>query len=168
MEGFVSRFNKPFEAALELIQEVSKTGKKGKWKTNFVFDQDEPEDDDFTDDMLAGTVTLQDGKSLKVYETEKAYRAPDFKHKDSPKGLRISKVILQCELPKEQILKMLTEGKTDLLKDFVSKRTKRKFSARLNFDPETGKIGFEFEPRAAKKGAKKGAKKAGKKAAKKE
>lgn len=167
MEGFVSRFNKPFEAALELIQEVSKTGKKGKWKTNFVFDQDEPEDDDFTDDMLAGMMTLPDGKSLKVYETEKAYRVPDFEQKDNPKGLRISKVILQCELPKEQILKMLTEGKTELLKDFVSKRTKRKFTARLTFDPETGKIGFEFEPRAAKKGAKKGSKKAAKKSAKK-
>ena len=31
-EGFVSRFNKPFEAALELIQEETKTGKKGKFK----------------------------------------------------------------------------------------------------------------------------------------
>ncbi len=167
MEGFVSRFNKPFEAALELIQEVSKTGKKGKWKTNFVFDQDEPEDDDFTDDMLAGTVTLPNGNPLKVYETEKAYRAPDLKLKDSPKGLRISKVILQCELPKEQILKMLSTGKTELLKDFVSKRTKRKFAAFLTFDVETGKIGFEFEPRAPKKGAKKGTKKAAKKGAKK-
>lgn len=163
MEGFISRFNKPFEAALELTQEVSKTGKKGKWKTNFVFDQDEPEgEEDFTDDMLAGTVTLPDGRQLKVYETEKAYRAPDLDLPDSKKGLRISKVILQCELPKEQILKMLTEGKTDLLKDFVSKRTKRKFTAHLTFDLATGKIGFEFEPRPAKKGAKKTAKKASK------
>jgi DNA topoisomerase-3 len=112
--------------------------------------------------MLAGTVTLPNGKSLKVYETDKAYRAPDLVMKDNPKGLRISKVILQCELPKEQILKMLSTGKTELLKDFVSKRTKRKFAAFLTFDIETGKIGFEFEPRAAKKGAKKGAKKAAK------
>src|SRR5690606_28498981 len=135
MEGFISRFNKPFDAALELIQEETKTGKKGKWKTNFVFDQDEPDgEEDFTDDMLAGTVTLPDGRSLKVYETEKADRAPELVLPDSPKGLRISKVILQCELPKEQILKMLSEGKTDPLKDFVSKRTKRKFTARLTFD----------------------------------
>ncbi|MDA0768484.1 MAG: DNA topoisomerase III [Verrucomicrobia bacterium] len=165
MEGFISRFNKPFEAALELIQEETKTGKKGKWKTNFVFDQDEPDgEEDFTDDMLAGTVTLPDGRSLKVYETEKAYRAPELVLPDSPKGLRISKVILQCELPKEQILKMLSEGKTEPLKDFVSKRTKRKFTARLTFDTTTGKIGFEFEPRAAKKAAKKATKKATKKA----
>ena len=39
-DGFVSRFNRPFEAALELTQAVSKTGKLGKWKTGFVFDSD--------------------------------------------------------------------------------------------------------------------------------
>jgi DNA topoisomerase III len=48
---------------------------------------------------------------------------------------------------------LLGEGKTDLLKGFVSNRTKRKFDARLTFDAASGKIGFEFEPRPAKKAA---------------
>ncbi|NNC87939.1 MAG: DNA topoisomerase III [Akkermansiaceae bacterium] len=170
-EGFVSRFNKPFEAALELIQEETKTGKKGKWKTNFVFDQDEPESaDDLTDDQVAGTVTLPGGRSVKVYETEKAFVVPEIDIKDSKVGLRLSKTILQAEIPLEQFFKMLSEGKTDLIPTFVSKRTKRKFAARLSMDLETGKIGFEFEPRkkaAKKKSAKKAAKKAAaKKAAK--
>ena len=43
--------------------------------------------------------------------------------------------------------KMLTSGKTDLLKEFVSNRTKRKFSAYLVVNE--GKVGFEFEKKAA-------------------
>ena len=49
--------------------------------------------------------------------------------------------------------KLLETGKTDLLKDFVSSRTKRKFSAYL-VRGKDGKVGFEFEPRPAKAGAK--------------
>ena len=45
---------------------------------------------------------------------------------------------------------LFVEGKTDLLPGFVSKKN-RKFAAHLTFDRETGKIGFEFAPREAKK-----------------
>ncbi len=44
--------------------------------------------------------------------------------------------------------KMLASGKTDLLKEFVSNRTKRKFSAYLVVSD--GKVGFEFEKKVAK------------------
>lgn len=157
-DGFISRFNKPFSAALELTQQVSKTGKKGKWKTGFVFDSDEPESaEDLTDDMLAGTVTLHgEKKEVKVYETEKAFHVPDLKPTESPDGFRLGKVILQKELPKEEVLKLLSEGKTGLIPGFISKRTKRPFSAHLTLDTGNGKIGFEFPPRkTAKKAAKK-------------
>jgi DNA topoisomerase III len=53
--------------------------------------------------------------------------------------------------------KLLTAGKTDLLENFVSNKTKRKFKAFLAYDKKEGKVGFEFEPRAAKAPAKKGA-----------
>jgi DNA topoisomerase-3 len=60
----------------------------------------------------------------------------------------------------------MTTGKTDVLKDFVSNRTKRKFDAHLTFDPKNGKIGFDFPPRPAKKApAKKAAVKKAAKAA---
>lgn len=157
-DGFMSRFNKPFSAALELKQQVSKTGKLGKWKTGFVFDSDEPESaEDLTDDMLAGTVTISgESAEVKVYETEKAYHVPDFKPSESPDGFRLGKTILQKELPKEEVMKLLAEGKTGLIPGFVSKRTKRPFSAHLTLDSGNGKIGFEFPPRkTAKKAAKK-------------
>ena len=157
-DGFMSRFNKPFSAALKLEQQVSKTGKLGKWKTGFVFDSDEPESaEDLTDDMLAGTVIISgESKEVKVYETEKAFHVPDFKPSESPDGFRLGKTILQKELPKEEVMKLLSEGKTGLIPDFVSKRTKRPFAAHLTLDSSNGKIGFEFPPRkTAKKGAKK-------------
>ncbi len=155
-EGFVSRFNRPFEAALELTQQVSKTGKKGKWKTNFVFDSDLESAEDLTEEQLIGEVTLSNGQTAKLYETEKAFLVPDLVTKDNPDGFRLGKTILQKNLTAADVEKMLKTGKTDLLPGFVSKKTKRPFAAHLTLDLETAKIGFEFAPRkAAKKATKK-------------
>ena len=51
--------------------------------------------------------------------------------------------------------KLLAGGKTDLLENFVSNKTRRKFKAFLSYDKKEGKVVFEFEPRAAKAPAKK-------------
>ena len=67
---------------------------------------------------------------------------------------RSGKVILQQEMSRGEIQKLLTEGRTSLLRGFISPRTKRKFSAFLVWDAAKGKTGFEFEPRAPKVGAK--------------
>ena len=156
LEDFKSRFNRPFEAALELKQQVSKTGKLGKWKVSFVFDDGDNERDELTDDQIIATVTTPEKQEVKIYETNKAWYVPAISNKDNPDGIRISRTILQCELTTEQGIKLIEKGKTDLIKGFISKRTKRAFSAFLTFDHQTGKVGFEFEPRkAAKKAAKK-------------
>ena len=161
--GFVSRFNRPFDAALELKQQVSKTGKKGKWKTEFVFDSDLESAEDLTDDQLLKEVTTVGGKTVKLYETEKAYLAPDLVTTDSPDGFRMGKTILQKDLTAQNVEDMLTKGKTPVIDGFVSKKTKRPFSAHLTLDPDSYKLGFEFPPRA-KKAGKKAAKKSAKKA----
>jgi DNA topoisomerase-3 len=62
------------------------------------------------------------------------------------------KVILQQEMSRTQMEKLLLEGKTDLLDGFVSMRTRRKFKAFLAMGKD-GKVGFEFEPRPEKPGA---------------
>ena len=67
------------------------------------------------------------------------------------------KIILQQPVAREQMTKLLATGKTDLLENFVSNKTRRKFKARLAFDKKEGKVIFEFEPRAAKAPAKKAA-----------
>lgn len=151
LTGFKSRFNRPFDAALELKQETSKTGKKGKWKVGFVFDNGEDEKDDLTDDQIIATVSTPDGKEAKIYQTDKAWYVPSITTKKDPDGIRIARTILQLEIPTEQGIQLIEKGKTALLKGFISRRTKRAFSAFLIFDHATGKIGFEFEPRSAKK-----------------
>jgi len=79
--------------------------------------------------------------------------------------IRVSRKILDRDIPREQMMKLLETGKTDLLDKFWSKRTKRPFDAYLALQ-NSGQTKFEFPPRAAKKGAKKAAKKAAKKTAK--
>ena len=154
-EGFVSRFNKPFSAGLELVQNVSANGKPGKWKTNFVFDDDQNLVDDLENKRLIKSITLKNGEQVNLYDTEKAYILPEFKPEGSPEGFRLGKVILNKELEPDAVETLFTQGKTPLLKGFISKRTKRPFSAHLTLDFDKGKIGFEFEPRPAKKTAKK-------------
>ncbi|MDB6079149.1 MAG: topoisomerase [Akkermansiaceae bacterium] len=147
LEGFKSKFNKLFDAALELDDKL---------KVNFVFDRDEADGAaELTDDQIIGTAALKDGRTVNVYATEKAFLVPDLKTKKDPEGLRLGRAILQQEIAPDQAMKLLTEGKTDLLKGFISKKTKRPFSARLALSPE-GEIKFEFEeraPRPAKKQA---------------
>ena len=62
---------------------------------------------------------------------------------------RSGKVILQQPVEATQMQKLLATGKTDLLKEFVSNRTRRKFSAYLVV--QAGKVGFEFEKKAPAK-----------------
>lgn len=150
LQGFKSKFNKPFDASLQL---------DAKFKTSFLFEGDDDKAPDLSDDMLIGSAKTPDGKEHKVFATDKAYYVPDIVTKKDPHGVRIGRVILQREIPEDQALKLLSEGKTDLLQGFVSNRTKRKFDAHLTFDLDTAKIGFDFPPRPAKKVAKKAAKK---------
>jgi DNA topoisomerase-3 len=55
-------------------------------------------------------------------------------------------IILQQPIEPAQMRKLLETGKTDLLDKFVSTRTRRAFKAMLAWDPEAGKVNFEFAP----------------------
>ena len=48
------------------------------------------------------------------------------------------------------MLKLLSEGRTQLLTGFISARTRKKFSAFLVRGAD-GKVGFEFEKKEARK-----------------
>lgn len=83
-----------------------------------------------------------------VYEFETQYaceRAVVDAKRDCT--FRMGKVILQQEISPGQATKLLTEGKTDLLTKFVSKKSRagKPFSAFLKL--EKGKVVFEFPPR---------------------
>ena len=57
-------------------------------------------------------------------------------------------MILQQPISVDQMKKLLNDRKTDLLNDFVSARTRRKFKAFLIVKDD--KIGFEFLPKTKK------------------
>ncbi|MDP1887992.1 DNA topoisomerase III [Polaromonas sp.] len=59
---------------------------------------------------------------------------------------KTGQMILQQPVEREQMVKLLTSGKTDLLDKFVSMRTRRPFKAMLAWDAEAGKVNFEFAP----------------------
>jgi len=61
---------------------------------------------------------------------------------------RTGKIILQRNIEPEQVQKLLSTGRTDLLQRFISKKG-RPFSAFLVVGPDR-KVGFEFAPRAEK------------------
>ena len=60
------------------------------------------------------------------------------------------KIILQQPVEREQMTRLLSEGKTGLLEKFISNRTRRAFKAFLVWDKEAGKVNFEFEQRDSK------------------
>jgi hypothetical protein len=84
---------------------------------------------ELTEEQLIGEATLTDGKSVKVYQSEKAYHVPEIVTKKEPNGIRIGKSILHHDITTDQVTKLIATGKTDVIKGFVSNRTKRKFDA---------------------------------------
>lgn len=154
LEGFVSRFGKKFDASLKLDE---------KFKVVFSFEDDgeAAPAEELKEEQKIGDFEILKSGSHAIYETERAWRVPTLVFPKESKGLSISRSILSREIPREQVVKLLTVGKSDLLRGFVSQRTKRAFNAFLTFDSKSGKVGFEFEPRAPKGGDKKDAAKAG-------
>jgi DNA topoisomerase-3 len=84
-----------------------------------------------------------------VYDNGNAYTCEKAVGTAKACDFRSGKIILQQPVDAEQMSKLLAAGRTDLLKGFVSNRTKRKFSAFLVV--QDGKVGFEFEKKAPAK-----------------
>jgi DNA topoisomerase-3 len=85
-----------------------------------------------------------------VYEYGNAYVCEHSVGAHVTCDFKSGKIILQQPVTHEQMHKLLATGKTDLLENFVSNKTRRKFKAFLAYDKKEGKVNFEFEPRAAK------------------
>lgn len=141
LTGFRSRMGKPFSAVMRLSEEM---------KLEFDFGQSSGEGDeapDFSAQEPLGPCPKCAGRVFEhgmVYTCEKAVgpgKSCDF---------RSGRMILQQPIEREQMQKLLATGRTDLLTAFVSKKGRR-FKAFLVKQPD-GKIGFEFQARAAKPG----------------
>lgn len=151
LEGFRSKAGWPFTA--EMVIKFDEETKN--YKLEF----------DFGDDKNAETGEIQDfsaqtslGKCPKcgdtsggrVFEHGKNYvcdkSVPTLAQPTPSCDFKTGQVILQQPIEREQMVKLLETGKTDLLDKFVSMRTRRAFKAMLAWDATAGKVNFEFAP----------------------
>ncbi|MFN4265229.1 MAG: DNA topoisomerase III [Aquabacterium sp.] len=160
LEGFRSKAGWPFTAELKLVRD----DELNNWKMEFDFGEDAKKDEeageavDFSGQTSLGTCPKCQGH---VYEHGANYVCENAVG-PATCDFKSGKIILQQPIATEQMSKLLATGKTDLLENFVSNKTRRKFKAFLSWDAKAGKVGFEFEPRAAKAPAKKAARKTAK------
>ncbi len=141
LQGFRSRLGRPFAAILKLTPEH---------KLEFDFGQpgedESAEPVDFGDQQPLGPCPKC---GADVYEHGMSYVCEKSVGPSRSCDFRSGKIILQQEVARDQMSKLLAEGRTDLLQGFVSSRTRRRFKAFLVRGAD-GKIGFEFEPRPAR------------------
>ncbi len=155
LEGFRSKAGWPFTAELKLAYDDEIRN----WKLEFDFgDSDKDKADgepvDFSDQQSLGACPKCKGH---VYEHGTNYVCEHAVGAHVTCDFKSGKIILQQPVSHDEVHKLLTGGKTSLLENFVSNKTRRKFKAYLAYDKKEGKVVFEFEPRAAKAPAKKAA-----------
>ena len=148
LEGFRSKAGWPFTAEIKLAYDDEIRN----WKLEFDFGEDAKaaeagEAVDFSDQQSLGPCpkcqshVFEHGSSYVCEKSTGPHATCDFKS---------GKIILQQPVAREQMTRLLATGKTELLENFVSNKTRRKFKAYLAFDKKEGKVSFEFEPRAPK------------------
>ena len=143
---FISKKNRPFQAflvikdkktAFEFQERPKKAGKGGRASK-----PKEEEKYDFTGQEPIGKCPKCGGK---VFESANNYVCEKIQAEKKPCKFKSGKTILQQPIDREQMVKLLTKGKTDVMTKFVSKAG-REFSAYLVVGEE-GKVSFEFPPR---------------------
>ena len=152
LEGFRSKAGWPFtsEIALKYNEEEKN------WKLEFDFGNDKNAEEtgeivDLTGSESLGVCPKCGGA---VHEHGSNYvceKAVPTEGQPTPTcNFKSGKIVLQQVVEREQIAKLLSTGKTDLLEKFVSNRTRRAFKAFLSWNAEEDKVVFEFEPRTSK------------------
>jgi DNA topoisomerase-3 len=138
--GFRSRKGKRFHAMLKLSDE---------FKTEFDFGPNGQENGaakpDFSNQEPLGTCPKCGGR---VFEFGMSYVCENSVGPNKTCDFRSGKVILQRSVDREQMKKLLTTGRTDLLERFISRKG-RPFKAFLVVTDKKD-VGFEFEKREPK------------------
>ena len=144
LNGFRSKMGRPFSALLKMTPE---------FKAEFDFGDDNSSDSANQEPVDFGAqepVGACPKCGARVFLHGMNYVCEKSVGPDKSCKFRSGSVILQQTIERDQFAKLLAEGKTELLKGFVSKRTGRKFEAFL-VRKEGGEVGFEFAPREAKR-----------------
>ena len=125
--NFRSKKGKSFAASIRLTNN----------KVDFLF-ADTTNDLDLASIKQTGSLGKSPIDQTAVYETPTAFMSESAFGSNVKKALKISKMILSKEITAENVRQMLSSGKTELIKGFISKR-KKPFDAYLLLDKQ-GKI----------------------------
>ena len=148
LEGFRSKAGWPFTA--EMVIKFDDETKNYKLEFDFGDDRKGEESGeiiDFTDKESLGACPKC---GAPVYDHGKNYvcmkSVPTEAQPTPTCDFKTGQIILQQPVSREQMAKLLQDGKTEMLDKFVSMRTRRPFKAMLAWDKEADKVGFEFAP----------------------
>jgi DNA topoisomerase-3 len=151
LEGFRSKAGWPFTAEIKLAYDDEITN----WKLEFDFGDDaknaegDGEPVDFGGQQSLGACPKCKGR---VYEHGSNYVCEHSVGAHVTCDFKSGKIILQQPVERSEISKLLATGKTGLLENFVSNKTRRKFKAFLAYDAKEGRVSFEIDPRAPRAG----------------
>ena len=142
LDNFMSKAGRSFSAILQLDDD---------YKVNFVFQNNEEQEAEEKESIKDAVIAKCPICENEVKQTETAYVCSTHKKvsDDGSCSFRITRKLLDKEIPVEEFLKLVNDKKTGLIKGFVSRRTKRPFDANLILK-DNGGIGFEFPPRKKK------------------
>ena len=139
LDGFRSKMGRAFSAELKLTDDQ-------KVEFDFGNDDDVEEEVDFSGQESVGICPKC--KAM-VYEHGRSYVCEKNTGKERKCTFRTGKLILKRDIEKDQVIKLLKDGKTDLIPNFISKKG-RPFKAFLILKPD-GDVGFEFESKTKAK-----------------
>ena len=147
LDGFRSKAGWPFTA--EMVIKFDEETKNFKLEFDFGDDKNAETGEiiDFAGQAALGACPKC---SSHIFELGKNYvcekSVPTAAQPTPSCDFKSGQVILQQPIERDQMIKLLATGKTDLLDKFVSMRTRRSFKAMLAWDAEAGKVNFEFAP----------------------
>ncbi len=148
LDGFRSKAGWPFTA--EIVLKYSDDDKNWKLEFDFGDDKDAAETGELVDFGASEPLGTCPKCGGAVHEHGNSYvcekSVPTLAQPTPSCDFKSGKIILQQPVAREQMHKLLTTGKTDLLDKFISMRTRRAFKAFLVWDKDAGKVNFEFAP----------------------
>jgi len=148
LSGFRSKAGWPFTA--EMVIKFDEETKNYKLEFDFGDDKKGEESGELIDFKGKESLGVCPKCGASVFEHGKNYvcekAVPTLAQPTPSCDFKSGQIILQQPIEREQMVKLLATGKTDLLDKFVSMRTRRGFKAMLAWDAEAGKVNFEFAP----------------------
>lgn len=137
LSGFISKNLRQFSAILKLTDEG---------KLEFDFGQDDRNNID-TEIINTTSLGVCPICNSKVLESTDNYICEKTIEKTCK--FRSNKIVLNQDISREQFTKLLSNGRTDLLENFISIKTNKKFKAFLTMSKD-GRIKFSFEKKQIK------------------